>query len=179
MTYPQFPQGFYFGSASAAYQIEGGWDADGKGPSTWDVFVRKPGNIRTGETGDVACDTYHDFQTDIDIMAELEMNAYRFSIAWSRVLPEGKGDINPKGLDYYSRLVDALLEKGITPFITLFHWDMPQALFAENGGFAGQDTAGYYADYVEVVIKVLGDRVKHWTTLNQPWKLAFFGYFTD
>jgi beta-glucosidase len=177
MTFPQFPKGFLFGAATAAYQIEGGWDADGKGPSTWDVFVRRPGKIRNGDTGDVACNTYHDFQTDINIMAELEMNAYRFSIAWSRVLPEGRGRANPKGLDYYSRLVDALLEKGIRPFITLFHWDMPQALFELNGGFAARDTAGYFADYVEVILGALGDRVKHWITLNEPWEHAFFGYF--
>ena len=175
--FPQFPKNFYFGSATAAYQIEGGWDADGKGPSTWDVFVRKPGKIQNGDTGDVACNTYHDFQTDIDHMTELEMNAYRFSIAWSRVLPKGKGAVNPKGLDYYNRLVDALLEKNITPFITMFHWDMPQALFEENGGFAGRDTAYYFADYAEVIVKALGDRVKHWITLNEPWEHAFFGYF--
>ena len=137
-----------------------------------------PGKIKNNETGDVACNTYHDFQTDINIMARLEMNAYRFSIAWSRVLPEGKGAVNSKGLDYYSRLVDALLEKEITPFITLFHWDMPQALFEDYGGFAGRETAAYFADYVEVVVKSLGDRVKHWITLNEPWEHAFFGYFT-
>ena len=176
--YPQFPKGFYFGSATAAYQIEGGWDADGKGPSTWDVFVRKPGKIKNGDTGDVACNTYHDFQTDIDIMARMEMNAYRFSIAWSRVLPDGKGSVNSKGLEYYIRLVDALLEKDITPFITLFHWDMPQALFERYGGFAGRETAAYFADYAEVVVRSLGDRVKHWITLNEPWEHAFFGYFT-
>lgn len=177
LSYPQFPKNFYFGAATAAYQIEGGWDADGKGPSTWDVFVRKPGKIKNGNTGDVACNTYHDFQTDINIMADLEMNAYRFSTAWSRIIPQGKGAINPKGLDYYNRLVDTLLEKGITPFITLFHWDMPQALFELYGGFAGRETAAYFADYVEVVVKSLGDRVKHWITLNEPWEHAFFGYF--
>ena len=135
-SYPQFPEGFYFGSATAAYQIEGGRDTDGKGRSIWDVFVHKRGKIKNGDTGDVACNTYHDFQTDVDIMAELEMNAYRFSIAWSRVLPQGKGAVNAKGLDYYNRLVDALLAKNITPFVTLYHWDMPQALFERYGGFA-------------------------------------------
>jgi len=175
--FPQFPKNFYFGSATAAYQIEGGWDADGKGLSTWDVFAHKPGKIKNGHTGDVACNTYHDFQTDVDIMAELDMNAYRFSIAWSRVLPEGKGTVNPKGLDYYNRLVDALLEKNITPFITLFHWDMPQTLYEQYGGFASRETSNYFADYVEVVLKSLGDRVKHWITLNEPWEHAFFGYF--
>jgi beta-glucosidase len=176
-SFPQFPKDFYFGSATAAYQVEGGWDADGKGPSTWDVFVRKVGKIKNGDTGDIACNTYHDFQTDINIMAKLEMNAYRFSVAWSRVIPQGKGATNPKGLDYYNRLVDALLEKEITPFITLFHWDMPQTLFEQYGGFAGRETASYFADYVEVVVQSLGDRVKHWITLNEPWEHAFFGYF--
>jgi beta-glucosidase len=175
--YPQFPKNFYFGSATAAYQIEGGWDADGKWPSTWDVFVRKPGKIKNGDTGDVACNTYQDPQTDIDIMADLEMNAYRFSISWSRVIPEGKGSVNSKGLDYYNRLVDSLLEKGITPFITMFHWDMPQALFKLNGGFASRDTANFFADYAEIIVNALGDRVKHWITLNEPWEHAFFGYF--
>ena len=178
MEYPKFPKGFLIGTATAAYQIEGGWNADGKGPSTWDVFTHKPGKIKNGETGDVACNTYYDFQTDIDIMAELELNAYRFSTAWSRVLPQGKGQVNQKGLDYYNRLVDALLEKNITPFITLFHWDMPQALFEQYGGFAGRETASYYADYVEIIVRSLGDRVKHWITLNEPWEHAFFGHFT-
>jgi len=175
--YPQFPKGFYFGAATAAYQIEGGWDSDGKGRSTWDVFTHKRGKIADGSNGDVACNTYHDFQTDVDIMADLEMNAYRFSVAWSRVIPQGKGAVNSKGLDYYNRLVDALLEKGITSFITLFHWDMPQTLFEQYGGFAGRETVAYFADYVEVVVKSLGDRVKHWITLNEPWEHAFFGYF--
>lgn len=178
MVYPKFPKGFLFGAATAAYQIEGGWNADGKGPSTWDVFTHKPGKIKNGDTGDVACNTFHDFQTDIDIMAELELSAYRFSTAWSRVLPQGKGQVNQKGLDYYNRLVDALLKKNITPFITLFHWDMPQALFEQYGGFAGRETASYYADYVEIILRSLGDRVKHWITLNEPWEHAFFGYFT-
>ena len=176
-TFPQFPKNFYFGSATAAYQIEGGWNSDGKGPSTWDVFVRRPGKIKNGDTGDVACDTYHDFQTDIDIMAEMQMNAYRFSIAWSRVLPQGKGEVNTKGLDYYQRLVDALLEKNITPFITMFHWDMPQALFEHYGGFVSRDTAYYFSDYAEIIVQALGDRVKHWITLNEPWEHAFFGHF--
>jgi beta-glucosidase len=139
--------------------------------------VRKPGKIKKGDTGDVACNTYFDFQTDIDLMAQLEMNAYRLSIAWSRVLSQGVGAVNPRGLDYYNRLVDALLEKGITPFITLFHWDMPQALLERNGGFSCRDTACYFADYVETVVGSLGDRVNHWITLNEPWEHAFFGHF--
>ncbi len=136
MIYPQFPLDFYFGTATSAYQIEGAWDEEGKGPSIWDTFAHTPGKIHAGETGDIACNTYHDYQTDIDIMAKLGLNAYRFSVAWTRVLPQGKGAINQKGLDYYNRLVDALLDKGITPFLTLFHWDMPQALQDKFGGFA-------------------------------------------
>lgn len=175
--FPQFPPGFLFGTATSAYQIEGGWHEDGKGLSIWDVFSHTPGKIKTGETGDVACDTYHDFQTDIDIMRELGLNAYRFSISWPRVLPLGMGEVNPKGLDYYSRLVDALLEAEITPFVTLFHWDMPQALMDAYGGFAGRETALIFADYAEVVVRHLGDRVKHWITLNEPWEHAWLGYF--
>ncbi|MBN1582656.1 MAG: beta-glucosidase [Anaerolineae bacterium] len=176
-TYPQFPKGFYFGTATAAYQIEGGWDEDGKGLSTWDVFSHTPGKIRTGETGDVACDTYHNFQTDVDIMSKLELNAYRFSVAWTRVLPEGKGTVNAKGLDYYNRLVDALLEKGVTPFITLFHWDMPQALYEAGQSFSSRECSAYFADYAEIVVKSLGDRIKHWITLNEPWEHAMMGHF--
>ena len=178
MTTPRpFPAGFLFGAATAAYQVEGGWDADGKGPSTWDVFVRRPGRIRDGRTGEVACNTYHDLQTDVDLMARLELDAYRFSIAWSRVIPRGRGPVNPAGLGYYGRLVDALLRAGIKPFVTLFHWDMPQALHEERGGFADRSTAGWFSDYVGVVVKALGDRVKHWITLNEPWEHAFFGHF--
>jgi len=177
MNYPKFPKNFLFGTATAAYQIEGGWNADGKGPSTWDMFTHKRGKIFNSDTGDTACDTYHDFQTDIDIMSELELQAYRFSIAWSRVLPQGKGQVNQKGLDYYNRLVDALLSKNITPFITMFHWDMPQALFEQYGGFASRETSSYFADYAEIIVKSLGDRVKHWITLNEPWEHAFFGHF--
>lgn len=178
MMYPQFPKNFLFGIATAAYQIEGGWNADGKGLSTWDVFTHKRGKILNGDNGDTACNTYYDFQTDIDIMALLGLKAYRFSIAWSRVLPQGKGQVNQIGLDYYNRLVDALLEKNITPFITMFHWDMPQTLFEQYGGFASRETSSYFADYAEVIVKSLGDRVKHWITLNEPWEHAFFGHFT-
>jgi beta-glucosidase len=177
MTFPQFPEGFTFGTATAAFQIEGGWNEDGKGPSSWDVFMHHPRRAVHRQAAEVAADTYHDFQTDIELMAQLSHNAYRFSIAWARLLPEGKGHINPKGLDYYNRLVDALLEKSITPFITLFHWDMPQALEEACGGFIGRDGAFYYADYAESTVKALGDRVKHWITLNEPWEHAMFGHF--
>ncbi len=175
--YPLFPKGFLFGTATAAYQIEGAWDEDGKGPSIWDTFTHTPGKVHTGETGDRACNTYRDPQTDINIMADLGLNAYRFSTAWSRILPTGKGAVNSGGIDYYNRLVDALLEKGITPFITLFHWDMPQALQDQYGGFAGRECASYFADYAEIVVKNLGDRVKNWITLNEPWEHAALGHF--
>jgi len=177
MSFPQFPKGFYFGTATAAFQIEGGWNEDGKGLSTWDTFMHQPGRAAHLRAAEVAADTYHNFQTDIDSLAQLSCNAYRFSVAWSRLLPEGRGRLNPKGLDYYHRLVDALLKKSITPFITLFHWDMPQALEDACGGFINRAGAYYYADYVEVVVKALGDRVKHWITLNEPWEHAMFGHF--
>ena len=176
MYYPQFPKDFLFGTATAAFQIEGGWNADGKGPSTWDKHTHRRGKIKTGENAEVACNTYYYYQTDIDLMADLGLNAYRFSVAWSRVLPQGVGQVNAKGLDYYGRVVDALLAKGITPFITLFHWDMPQSLQDSIGGFAGRDCAYHFADYAEVVVKRLGDRVKHWITLNEPWEHACLGY---
>ena len=173
----QFPKDFVFGTATAAYQIEGGWHEDGKGLSIWDVFSHTKGKIRDGTNGDVTCDTYHDFQTDIDLMKAMHQDAYRFSISWSRVFPEGRGAVNPKGLDYYERLVDALLEKGIRPFITLYHWDMPQALQTSLGGFAHRDTASYFAKYAQVVVGKLGDRAKDWITLNEPWEHAMFGHF--
>ena len=175
--FPQFDKNFLFGTATAAYQIEGGWIEDGKGLSTWDVFSHTKGKIRDGSTGDIACDTYHDFQTDIDLMHSLRVDAYRFSISWSRVLPLGFGAANQKGIDYYHRLIDALLQKGIRPFITLFHWDMPYALFKMYGGFAGRDTAKHFADYAGLMIHTYGDKVKDWITLNEPWEHAMFGHF--
>jgi len=170
---PQFPSDFLFGTATSAYQIEGGWNVDGRGPSIWDTYTHASPRR---DTGDVACNTYHDFQTDIDLMSVLGLNAYRFSVAWPRVLPEGRGQVNAKGLDYYDRLVDALLAKHIRPFVTLFHWDMPQALQDAFGGFAGRETASYFADYAEVVVRRLGDRVKDWITLNEPWEHAALGH---
>lgn len=175
--FTQFGKDFIFGAATAAYQIEGGWDEDGKGLSIWDIFSHTKGKIRDGSTGDKACDTYHDYQTDIDLMSSLGMDAYRFSVSWSRILPEGKGPINQKGLDYYDRLVDSLLKKGIRPFITLYHWDMPYALFQKYKGFCGRETAQYFAEYAGLMVDRLGDRVKDWITLNEPWEHAFFGHF--
>jgi beta-glucosidase len=176
MPYPQFPKNFLFGTATAAFQIEGSPAADGKGKSIWDVFTHVPGKVRTGENADLACDTYAHPERDIQTMSELGLNAYRFSIAWSRVLPEGRGQVNQKGLDYYRRLVDLLLARNITPFITLFHWDTPQALQDLCGGFAGRDMANYFADYTEVVVNALGDRARNWITLNEPWEHAALGH---
>jgi beta-glucosidase len=175
--FPIFPEGFMFGAATAAFQIEGGWNEDGKGQSTWDTFMHHKKRRAHWRAAEFAVDTYHDFHTDLNLMATLEMNAYRFSIAWARVLPAGRGAPNQKGLDYYRRLVDALLEKQITPFVTIFHWDMPQALEDSVGGFMGRDCASYFADYTELVVRSLGDRVSHWITLNEPWEHAMFGHF--
>jgi len=176
MEYPQFPPKFLFGTATAAFQIEGSPRFDGKGASIWDTFTHKPGKVITGENADVACETYANPERDLALISELGFNAYRFSIAWSRVLPEGRGRVNQKGMDYYSRLVDSLLARNILPFITLFHWDTPQVLQDLCGGFAGRDMAFYFADYAEIVVKALGDRAKHWITLNEPWEHAAFGH---
>jgi beta-glucosidase len=176
MTHQDFPTDFLFGTATSAYQIEGGWDADGKGPSIWDAFTQGRGKIAGNDNGDVACNTYHDPQTDIDIMRQLGMEAYRFSISWPRVLPEGRGAVNEPGLDYYDRLVDSLLEANITPFVTLFHWDLPLALERDLGGFGNRDTAFLFADYAALIAARLGDRVKHWITLNEPWVHATLGH---
>lgn len=170
-----FPESFIWGAATAAYQIEGAWDEDGKGPSIWDVFCRVPGAIQNGDTGDVACDHYHRWREDVALMRELGLRAYRFSISWPRVLPEGKGKVNRPGLDFYDRLVDALLAAEIQPFVTLYHWDLPQAL-QEEGGWPVRDTACRFADFADVVSRRLGDRVRRWITLNEPWVAAYAGY---
>jgi beta-glucosidase len=170
-----FPPPFYWGTATASYQIEGGWNEDGKGESIWDTFSHTQGKIRDGSTGDVACDHYHRWKEDVALMKEIGCNAYRFSISWPRVIPKGKGKVNPLGLSFYDRLVDALSEANITPFITLYHWDLPQAL-QDEGGWANRDTAYYFAEYASVVAHKLGDRVKHWITHNEPWVVAWIGY---
>ena len=169
-----FPKGFVWGAATAAYQIEGAWDEDGKGESIWDRFCHSPGNISDGHTGDEACDHYHRWQEDIGIMKQLGLQAYRFSVSWPRVLPQGRGRVNPKGLDFYDRLVDGLLEEKIEPYLTLYHWDLPQAL-QEEGGWANRKTAQAFADYAVLMVKRLGDRVKFWTTFNEPGVTVFEG----
>ena len=158
---------FLWGTATASYQIEGAVSEDGRGPSIWDTFSHEPGRVRDGHTGDVACDHYHRWPEDVALMAGLGVNAYRFSIAWSRVLPTGVGPVNPAGLGFYDRLVDALCEKGIVPVPTLFHWDLPQAL-EDEGGWLNRDTSRRFADYAAVVAERLADRVPMWITLNQP-----------
>ncbi|WP_299727648.1 GH1 family beta-glucosidase [uncultured Endozoicomonas sp.] len=170
------PDDFLIGTATAAYQIEGAVAEDGRGPSIWDTFCHTAGKIDHGHTGDIACDHYHRYQEDVDIMKQLSIDAYRFSISWSRIFPEGKGKVNPKGLAFYDRLVDSLLEAGITPFTTLFHWDTPEALYKETGGFAGRDTCYHFADYTRTVVNHFGDRIKNWITVNEPWEHATFGH---
>ncbi len=170
-----FPENFTWGAATSAYQIEGAATEDGRGPSIWDTFSHTPGRVRGGDTGDVAADHYHRWESDLDLMAELELASYRFSISWPRVLPEGRGQINQAGLDFYQRLVDGLLERGITPVVTLFHWDLPQAL-EDLGGWLSRDTAGYFADYATVLVEALGDRVSTWLTLNEPKTVVIVGY---
>ncbi len=175
MGFLQFPDGFLWGAATAAYQVEGAWDEDGKGESIWDHFTHQKDKIRCGDTGDVACDHYHRWQEDIQLMRELGLKTYRFSISWPRVLPSGRGKPNPKGLDFYDRLVDGLLEAGIKPNATLNHWDLPQAL-EDLGGWPNRDTAAYFADYAQILFERLGDRVAMWATHNEPWVVAFLGY---
>jgi beta-glucosidase len=171
----QFPDGFLWGSATSAYQIEGSPLADGAGPSIWQRFAHTPGMMHSGDTGDIACDHYRRMESDVALMRELGMQAYRFSVSWSRVLPEGKGKVNAKGLDFYERLVDTLLANNITPLLTLYHWDLPAAL-DDRGGWLNPDIAHWFADYGSVLYRKLDDRVKFWATLNEPWVVTDGGY---
>ncbi len=166
---------FLWGTATASYQIEGAVTEDGRGPSVWDTFSHTPGKVRDGHTGDVACDHYHRYPEDVALMAGLGVNAYRFSIAWPRVMPTGAGPVNQAGLDFYDRLVDALCERGIAPVPTLFHWDLPQAL-EDEGGWLNRDTSRRLADYAAVVAERLADRVRMWITLNEPFVHMVEGY---
>jgi beta-glucosidase len=170
-----FPDGFVWGSATAAFQIEGAAAEDGRTPSIWDTFARTPGKVHGGDTGDVACDHYHRMKEDLDLMASLGLQAYRFSVSWSRVLPDGGSVVNDAGLDFYQRLVDGLLERHITPLMTLYHWDLPQAL-EDRGGWLARGTADRFAELAEVMGRALGDRVSTITTLNEPFCSAFLGY---
>ncbi len=175
MSETQFPAGFLWGAATAAYQIEGAVREGGRGESIWDRFSHTPGKTEGGDTGDMACDHYHRYPEDVAIMKELGLQAYRFSIAWPRLFPAGGGKLNHAGLDFYQRLVDALLEAGIRPCATLYHWDLPQAL-QEGGGWCNRDTASYFADYAAAMFEHMGDRVKLWITHNEPWVTAFTGH---
>ena len=169
------PENFIVGSAAASYQIEGAAREGGRGPSIWDTFSHTPGRVWNGDTGDVACDHYHRLEEDLDLMAGLDLQAYRFSIAWPRIQPTGRGEPNLAGLDFYDRLVDGLLERGIRPVATLYHWDLPQAL-EDTGGWPARDTATAFAEYAAIMGRRLGDRVATWTTLNEPWCSAYLGY---
>lgn len=171
----RFPAGFLWGCATSAYQVEGSPLADGAGPSIWHRFVRTPGRVTGGDTGDVACDHYRRMKDDVALMKALGLKAYRFSIAWGRVMPEGRGRVNPAGLGFYERLVDELLAAGIEPMATLYHWDLPAAL-DDRGGWLNPDIAGWFADYTTTVVRALDDRVKLWCTLNEPWVVADGGY---
>ncbi len=171
----QFPDGFLWGMATASYQVEGGWNEDGKGESIWDRFSHTVGKVRGGAIGDVACDQYHRYPEDIAILKQLNQKSYRFSISWARIQATGTGTPNKKGLDHYSRLVDTLLSVGIRPFCTLYHWDLPQAL-EDRGGWPNRDLAGYFSDYAGIVAKHLGDRVTVWAPFNMPWTVSYLGY---
>ena len=171
-----FPKSFAWGAATAAYQLEGAAAEDGRKPSIWDTFSHAAGKVRNGDTGDVATDHYHRFADDVQLMADLGVKHYRFSVSWSRVIPDGRGTVNEKGLDFYSRLVDALLAKGITPHATLYHWDLPQALQDRYRGWESRDVADDFASYAGLMAKRLGDRVTHWMTLNEILTFVQVGY---
>jgi len=170
-----FPKGFFWGASTAAYQIEGAWNEAGKGESIWDRFAHTPGKILNGDTGDVACDSYHRWKDDLSLLRAMNLNSYRFSIAWPRVQPAGAGAMNPSGVDFYSRVVDALLEARIRPLVTLYHWDLPQAL-DDHGGWLDRDTAQRFADYAGAMAKLLGDRVHDWVLINEPGAFTYRGY---
>ena len=170
-----FPEGFVWGTATAAYQVEGGANEDGRGPSIWDTFSHTPGKVFHGDTGDIACDQYHRSEEDLDLMTDLGLQAYRFSVAWPRIQPEGSGAPNQRGLDYYRRLVEGLRERSIEPALTLYHWDLPQAL-QDRGGWTVRETSERFAEYAGLVYEALGDSVGLWITLNEPWVSAWMGY---
>jgi beta-glucosidase len=171
----RFPDGFVWGAATASYQIEGATSADGRGPSIWDTFSRTPGRVFAGHTGDVACDHYHRYVDDVAVMADLGLASYRYSISWPRIQPDGTGPVNTHGLDFYDRLTDELIGQGIDPVVTLYHWDLPQTL-EDRGGWTARETAEAFAEYAQIVYARLGDRVRTWTTLNEPWCSAYLGY---
>src|SRR6056297_288166 len=170
-----FPDNFIWGTATASYQIEGAWNKDGKKMSIWDSFSHTPGNVENADTGDVACDHYHRFEEDVEIMKQLGLDTYRFSVSWPRIIPDGKGKVNQKGLDFYKRLIEKLLEAEISPTLTLYHWDLPFEL-QKIGGWANRDVAEYFAEYAELMFDELGDKVDRWITHNEPWVVSFLGH---
>lgn len=173
--YKNIPSDFVWGAATASYQIEGAWDKDGKGENIWDRFSHTPGKVENGDTGDIACDHYHRWKGDVGLLKKIGIQAYRFSISWGRIFPEGRGTANTAGIDFYNRLVDELLDNDIEPFVTLYHWDLPQVL-QDNGGWPARATAEAFVDYADLVSRKLGDRVKNWMTLNEPFVSAWVGY---
>jgi len=171
----KFPEDFIWGLATASYQIEGAWNEDGRGESIWDRFSHTPGKVKNNQNGDVACDHYHRWQEDIELIKSLNVGGYRFSVAWPRIYPQGRGQVNQAGLDFYDRLVDGLLEAKITPYVTLYHWDLPQAL-EDEGGWTNRRTVDAYVEYARTMFKKLGDRVNYWITFNEPYCIAYLGY---
>ena len=174
LLYDHFPPDFIWGAATAAYQIEGGWNEDGKGPSIWDVFTKEEGHIVDGSSGDVACDSYHKYKEDVQLLVNLGLKSYRFSIAWSRILPKGVGEKNQAGIDYYNNLINELLANGIEPAPTLYHWDLPQALH-EQGGWLNSSVSVWFEEYSRLCFKEFGDRVKFWITINEPYTTSLQG----
>ena len=171
-----FPKEFLWGAATAAYQIEGAWNEDGKGESVWDIYCHTPGIVMNGDTGDVAIDHYHRYREDVAIMKEMGLQGYRFSLSWPRIIPEGAGDVNQKGLDFYNNLIDEILDARIEPIITLYHWDFPKVL-SDKGGWHDRSSAGWFTEYAKVCFQSFGDRVKHWITFNEPWVDAYAPVF--
>ena len=172
----KFPKDFTWGTATASYQIEGGWQEGGKGLSIWDAFAHTPGKIKNGDTGDAACDHFHRYKDDVALMAKMGLKAYRFSIAWSRIQPAGRGKPNPKGIKFYSDLIDELLDHGIAPWVTLYHWDLPLALQLELDGWLNPAMPEIFRDYAAICFENFGDRVQHWITFNEPWVVSILGY---
>ncbi|MCG8373492.1 MAG: family 1 glycosylhydrolase, partial [Balneolales bacterium] len=171
-----FGKDFIWGTATSSYQIEGGHLEQGKGPSIWDAFCTIPGKIHNGETGNVACDHFHKFKEDVGLLKDLGVNAYRLSISWPRIIPDGKKEVNQAGIDFYNQIIDELLENDITPWITLYHWDLPLALQLEEDGWLGKSIIRHFVHYADTCFNHFGDRVKHWITLNEPWVVAILGH---
>ncbi|AOW21694.1 GH1 family beta-glucosidase [Urechidicola croceus] len=172
----KFPKNFVWGSATSSYQVEGAWNTDGRGPSIWDAFCQIPGKVHNNETGNIACDHYHKIKEDVALMKDMGLKAYRFSISWSRIMPQGRGEVNEKGIQFYSDLIDELLANDIQPWVTLYHWDLPLALQLEMDGWLNKNISDVFTDYAELCFERFGDRVKNWITFNEAWVVAILGY---